>query len=147
MAVIPAGPSSIIVSIEYPGDDSSRWARLYDNRLQGLIVDETGAAEAKPVLVGSLPLAATDTTPILSPQWAIFDDPMLIVPDMLRGRAADFFTWLATNNGANRPLQARFGISSALHNAFEEWSRANPELTFADDPPEPPAAAEEERGQ
>jgi hypothetical protein len=130
--------TGIIISIEYPGEDARWWARLYDNRLQGLIVDETGAAEAKPVIIGQFPLAATATAPILSPQWASFEDPTVVVPDLLRASLAEFLTWLATNNGAHRPLQARFGLSPNLMNGFAAWANHNPDLVFEGDPPPPP---------
>jgi hypothetical protein len=87
------------------------------------------------VLLGSLPLAATDTAPILSPQWAGFDEPAVVVPDLWRGALDDFFTWLATNNGAARPLQMRFAVSPELHNGFAVWANMHPDLVFDGDSP------------
>jgi hypothetical protein len=135
MAVIPT--TGTIISIEYPGDDAKRWARLYDNRARALIVDETGATPMKPQIVGGFPLAATDTAPILSPQWAGFDEPAVVVENLWRGTVSDFFTWLATNNGAHRPLQARFVIEAELVNSFAIWANLHPELVFDDEPPAP----------
>jgi hypothetical protein len=135
MAVIAA--TGIIISIEYPGDDAKRWARLYDNRVHGLTVDEAGTTSPKPVIIGGFPLAATDTAPILSPQWAGFDDPAIIVENLWRGNVSDFFTWLATNNGAHRPLQARFVIDAGLVNGFDTWAGLHPDLTFDGEPPAP----------
>jgi len=49
----------------------------------------------------------------------------VILPDGSRhSTAADFFTWLATNNGANRELRAEFA-SASLRNHFDNWSRSH----------------------
>lgn len=135
MQVVPAGPGSVLVSIEYPADGLA-WARLYDNQLIGWCVDETGAAESLPSIVGQLPTAPPDTGAILSPQWVQFTDPTIFVPDLWRGSLHDFFTWLATNNGATRPLAARFGISSNLVNGFDAWAKTYPALVYVEPPPE-----------
>jgi hypothetical protein len=142
-----AFPGIIVVSIEYPGDDARRWARLYDNHVLGWICDETQvmptkpaapSAQPTPLIVGSFPNMATNTAPILSPQWCKWYEPTMFVPDMLRATLPDFLTWLATNNGARRPLQARFGVNPALLNGFATWANANPDLVFDGDPPPPP---------
>jgi|KBSMisStaDraftv2_1062788.scaffolds.fasta_scaffold98089_2 hypothetical protein len=137
MGTVAAGPGSVMVSIEYDGTGKA-WARLYDNPILGWTIDETGASEPVPSVMGSLPLIPADTAPILSPQWVIFIDPAIFVPDLWRGSFPDFLTWLATNNGATRPLSARFAVSPSLLNGFNEWAQAHPELSFEGDPPEPP---------
>jgi hypothetical protein len=38
-----------------------------DNPILGWTVDETGAVEAAPQIVGQLPLVAPDTAPVISP--------------------------------------------------------------------------------
>jgi hypothetical protein len=148
MMVIPAVSPVIIISIEYPGDDARRWARLYDNQALGWIVDENMPVPQKPaapispqpypLIIGSFPLPATDTNPIISPQWCKYDGPALFVPDVLRSTFSEFLTWLATNNGAHRPLQARFVVHSDLMNGFNDWAAANPDLVFDGEPPPPP---------
>jgi hypothetical protein len=52
----------------------------------------------------------------------------VLVPDLWRGNVADFLTWLATNNGATRPLGKRLGVSLGLFNGFDAWASANPTL-------------------
>jgi hypothetical protein len=39
---------------------------------------------------------------------------------------------LSGNNGAQRQLGKRFGISSTLYNAFDDWARRNPDLVLED---------------
>lgn len=131
---ITAVSTAVLISVEYPADGIS-WARLYDNPILGWTVDETGATPPKPIIIGTLPLVPADTGEVLSPQWANYVDPAVFVPDLWRGSLADFFTWLATNNGVRRPLQARFGVSHTLYNDFRAWAQDNPDLSFVGDPP------------
>jgi hypothetical protein len=49
------------------------------------------------------------------------------VPDLWRGTIPDFFTWLATNNGAQRKVRANFK-DSRLQYALQLWSTQNPAL-------------------
>jgi hypothetical protein len=142
MSTIPA--SAVLVAIQYSPDGLS-WARLYDHRVTGWICDETGAAEAQPVIIGSLPLPAPDTSPIVSPRWALIAgadrrfagirvNPEIHLPGALnafRGTFEVFLTWLATNNGARRPLGAALGISAGAINSFARWSQQNPDLVYS----------------
>jgi len=127
--VIPA--TGLIVSIEYDLDDATLWARLYDNSLQGWVVDEAAAKLDKPLIIGSLTTAATTGAPIISPQWVSWLAPSIIVPDLWRGSFAEFLTWLATNNGAHRPLEGRFRLATDLYNGWTAWAQANPDLVHA----------------
>ena len=83
--------------------------------------------EAAPVIVGTAPPPAPDTGGIQSPKWAHFADESLYVPDVWRGQLIDFFTFLATNNGAQRKVRANFR-SGRLKGAMDQWSTLNPTL-------------------
>jgi hypothetical protein len=149
---IQAIPGVVILSIEY-APNGLDWARVYDNECVGWLVDEsvpateasretreidprapsvTGFHAPYPLIVGSLAKPAPATAPIISPQWAKYTDPAVIVPDVARMRLHDFLTWLATNNGARRPVSSWFAVSSGLYNGYVTWARANPELTWGD---------------
>jgi hypothetical protein len=147
---IPAYGDLIIVSIEY-APNGLDWCRIFDNHALGWLVDETtpippskstrkpsepppettGAHVPFPIILGSMPVPAPDTSPILSPQWAKFKDPAILVPDMLRAALPDFLTWLACNNGAQRPIISQIALHSALFNGYNDWAAANPSLTMA----------------
>jgi hypothetical protein len=146
---IQALPGVVILSIEY-APNGLDWCRVYDNEAVGWLVEEsvpitaasreidprapsvTGQHAPYPLIVGSLATKAPVTAPIISPQWAKYTDPAVIVPDVARMRLGDFLTWLATNNGAHRPVSSWFAVSSGLYNGYVTWARANPELTFGD---------------
>jgi hypothetical protein len=147
---IPAVGEIIIVSIEYAPDGLS-WARLWDNHALGWLIEEpapiatsrakpqppdtTGKNAPIPVVLGSLAEPAPDTAPVLSPQWAKYAQPAVFVPDLLRASLHDFLTWLATNNGARRPIGSMLGLSIPLLNGFNQWALDNPALSFKGDPP------------
>lgn len=127
--VIPSRlAGGVLIAIDYDPTGLA-WCALFDMPISGWTVDETGAAEPVPQLIGSLPPAAPDTSPTQTPQWAVYVHPAVLVPEELwRGSAGEFFTWLATNGGVVRQLEPHFGASSKLHNAFEAWARDNPDL-------------------
>jgi hypothetical protein len=139
MATVIPG-EGMVVSIEYPANGLD-WARLYDNLVLGWYVDETTPVPLAPpapppvaphpCIIGHFPTHAPDTSPIISPQWAKYVEPTIFVPDLWRGSFPEFLTWLATNNGAFRPLESRIRIHTALYNGFEEWARHNPDLVYA----------------
>ena len=119
-SVIASTAPGLLISIEY-APNGLDWARLYDNPILGWVVDEAAPADPQPVVIGQLPTPAAATAPVISPQWAHFvfvgaEPGAVFVPDLWRGATPDFFTWLATNNGAARPLAARFGCDFALQN-------------------------------
>jgi len=60
---------------------------------------------------------------------------MLVVPNQWRGDVSDFLDWLSTNNGAHRPIASRLSRSPRLINAFDDWTRRNPELVLQDEAP------------
>lgn len=87
-------------------------------------------AAPEPIIIGHLPAPAPDTSPILSPQWVEFVDPAVLMPDLWRGNLDDFFYWLATDNGAMRLLEGRFGVSSTAYNTFMRRAERNPGLVL-----------------
>lgn len=70
--VIPG--TGVLASIEYPANGLD-WARLYDNRPSGCRVGDAGTIEPEPVIIGSLPLPAINTSTVLSPQWGFLATP------------------------------------------------------------------------
>lgn len=128
MQVIAA--TGIIIAIEYPIEAPLSWARLYDNQLIGWRIDENGIEQEVPQIIGRLP-DKIDAATMISPQWASFSDPSALVPDLWRGPADDFFTFLATNSGGRRPIAAEFRLSIPLYNAFIAWAGRNPSLVYA----------------
>jgi len=150
---IPAVGELLIISVEYAPDGLS-WCRIWDNHCLGWLVDETTAVEAPPayrklpevtgqhapvpIILGSLAALAPDTTPVISPQWGKFHAPPAVVflPDLARMRLSDFLTWLATNNGAHRPIGTMLALSGSLLNGYRVWAGENPALAFAGDPPD-----------
>lgn len=155
---ITSPPGVILLSVEYD-PTGLVWCRLYDNEVLGWLVDETTASapvlwagsfdgpsptkpavtgqhQPLPIIIGSLAEKAPDTPPILSPQWCLFREPSSVfVPDLARVELDDFFTKLATNNGATRKLQRRFALSNTLHVRFGAWASVNPGLVFEGEPP------------
>jgi hypothetical protein len=131
--VVPAAANTIVISIEYDATGLA-WARLTDHQALAWYIDNSQMPmPPRPSINGTLPRTAPDTRPILSPQWAEFvGGPAIFVPSMWRGSINNFFTWLATNNGAHRQLAKGFGISSGLYNAFDNWARRNPDLVLPD---------------
>lgn len=141
MLAISALPGQVIISCNYD-PTAKEWVDLFDNPVLGWLVDETQLnpnlgqpvppiGEA-PVIVGTMPAGAVDTTPIFSPQWAHVVSNRIYVPDIWRGEIADFITWIATNNGAKRKVRGNFSDHN-LSNIMYEWSKRNPEL-FRDEP-------------
>jgi hypothetical protein len=88
-----------------------------------------------PAIIGHLLALAPSTPPILSPQWAQYIVPNVFVPDLWRGTTQEFFTWLATNNGANRLIGSCLLVDNSLQQAYSQWAHDNPTLAFAGDPP------------
>jgi hypothetical protein len=128
--MIVAARGDVVISMDY-GPTALDWVDLYDNRCVGWNVDDglPVAHEAVPVIVGQLPTdRSSETAPVISPQWAESTQGGVIVPDMWRGSLYDFFTWLATNNGAARRLRAKFTLSEADMSAWANWAARNPSL-------------------
>jgi hypothetical protein len=106
---------------------------LFDNSVLAWLVDETGVLPVVPVILGTLAPTAPATAPIFSPQWAARNGHEFMIPDIARGSPGDLFTFLSTNNGANRPIYANF-TDVGLINDFNTWARAHPTLHLKDVP-------------
>jgi hypothetical protein len=114
MAVTPAHPNDVLVTFEY-APNGLDWARLRDVRLLRWVVDESGPLDApRPIVSGMLPPLAVNTDPVRSPQWAVFYNPMVGIPNEWRGNLSDFLTWLATNAGAHRQLEKQMSGEGGL---------------------------------
>ena len=137
MLAIAAQTGQVLISCNYDAT-GLEWVDLFDNPVLGWVVDETTLASLPidgpvppfgevPIIVGALPPAPAATTPILSPQWAHFSNGRIYVPNLWRGTIADFLTWIATNNGANRKVRGNFSDPN-LVNVMYEWKAHNAEL-------------------
>jgi hypothetical protein len=125
MLTIAGDPSQTIVSCNYVGADA---VDLFDNPTLGWLVDETSGEPPTPVITGTLPPPApSDAGAFLSPQWAHLTDSGIFVPDAWRGPVYDFFTWIATNNGAKRRVRGNFSDTRLIY-ALTSWAQQNPAL-------------------
>jgi hypothetical protein len=79
------------------------------------------------VIVGTLPPVAPETGPIISPQWAAVQGSFVTVADRWRGDLDQFFSWLATNNGARRRLRSNF-LSELAGTRWVAWASRYPAL-------------------
>jgi hypothetical protein len=142
IAISASGDGIVILSVEYAANGLD-WARIYDNYCVGWLVDEnlavpykpdtTGRHAPFPLIIGTLPVPAPDTAPIISPQWGKYVRGEVFIPDLWRGSLSEFLTGLATNNGARRLLGSRLAAAPEVAKAFHDWGRANPGLLLPDD--------------
>ena len=128
--VVPSTRDEVLIVANYD-PTGLEWVDLFDNHLLAWIIDETETTEPKPSAIGSLPPAAPDTSPILSPQWAVGVLATVYVPDVWRGSFSEFLTWLATNNDAERQVGGKGLRLPELQNQYRTWSNANPRLVWA----------------
>jgi hypothetical protein len=135
MLAITAQAGQVIISCSYD-ETGLAWVDLFDNPVLGWVLDDSSVTTLSkptptifeaPVIVGLMTPAPTDTTPILSPQWVHFAHGIIYVPDLWRGNVADFLTWMATNNGAQRKVRANF-TDPTLTNVMYEWGKRNEAL-------------------
>jgi hypothetical protein len=138
--VTPPPQPTILVNCEYnsqPYEDRPvglGWVILYDNRVLCWIIDTTNQRKPIPAIIGSMPPpVAADTAPVKSPLWAVRDEQVIKVPDMWRGSIQEFFTWIATNNGATRKVFADFS-DVGLAADFAAWVGHNPGLGLSGPP-------------
>jgi hypothetical protein len=139
MLAIPGDSTQTIISCNYDPTGLAA-VDLFDNPVMGWLIDETQSARSAvavppivemPIITGTMPPAAEATGAILSPQWAHVVADSVYVPDAWRGRLSDFFTWIATNNGAQRKVRGNFRNSS-LNYALATWAASNPALFNAE---------------
>ena len=130
VAVAPL-TGSTLVTCEYNPDavgdagPGLAWVILHDNPVLAWLVDETGATPVVPVILGSMGGAPPVTDPVRSPAWIVREGNTMFAPDIARGTYNEMFQLLATNNGANRPIYAKFADYD-LAIAWNQWSRDNP---------------------
>jgi hypothetical protein len=125
MLIANGFPQDLIISCNYDGT-GLEWVDMFDNPALGWLVDET-TGFSNPIITGSLPPHAPATDPILSPQWAHIHIDSVFVPDKWRGGVMNFFTWLATNGGAQRKVRGNFMATNLLY-ALDSWRQQNPGL-------------------
>jgi hypothetical protein len=106
------------------------WCDMFDNHALAWAIDTTGASQPEPVVVGSLPPAPPDTSPVVSPTWVATVANGAIVADKWRGQLYDLFDWLASNNGATRKLRGNFGYVHTM-NEWAYWAKDNPTKVWA----------------
>ncbi len=98
------------------------WVILHDNHILGWTLTDP----ITPIIVGTMDVPVTaDTAPVVSPQWAQYFEGTVFVPDTWRGGLAEFFTHIATNNGAQRKVYAKF-YNGELAQAWRQWASGNP---------------------
>ena len=136
MGAVPA-VGDLLITVEYNddvyGEPGMVWAILHDNTVLAWLVDEAAAAPPIPVIFGSMAGDGPATGDILSPSWAVRNGATIFIPDMARGSANEFFNFIASNNGAHRPLYAKFA-DTALATEFQQWAGINPALYLSAPP-------------
>ena len=124
---------SLLVTFDYndtvAGDPALVWVIIHDNPIIAWSLTEPIA----PIIIGSMPLPAPDTSPIKSPPWGQYVGGTLYIPDVARGNATAMFNAIAFNNGANRKLYANF-INSDLASAWRQWAENNPANALSSPP-------------
>lgn len=140
---MPAVPATgWIITCEYDPTGLA-WCIVHDNRLIAWLVDDSGPSgtPVEPKILGTLPGDAPKSGEVLSPSWASLEIDTVFVPNVWRGLAMHFLEWLATNNGANRPLYAVFA-SQNMQAAWTGFAANYPHLAL-DHPPNVPVKAAE----
>ena len=103
-----------------------------------LVDPTTPTAAPIPIGLAPPPTPPPNTGAIQSPPWALSYGALIsqhghlvavvaTPDDSFIGTLPDFFTWLATNNGATRKLSARLGLPTMV-NIWNLWARDNPDL-------------------
>jgi hypothetical protein len=139
MAVTAAGSGDYVITIQYndtPAPAGLLAATLSDNSVKAWLVDPAGVVPPIPQILGGMPAdAPPDTAPVLSPRWVEVVHPyhVILVPNIRRSSYGDFFTWLATNNGASRQLYVNFAHPD-LDGAFQLWAGRFPGLALSEPP-------------
>src|SRR5262249_12527439 len=104
-----------------------------DNPVLAWLVDETGAEPPAPSIVGTLPPAAPNTSPVVSPAWTVREGQTFFIPDIARGSLSDMLTFVATNNGAQRKAYCNLA-DPALVAEGRQWAEAHPQLALSAPP-------------
>jgi hypothetical protein len=121
--VVPSQPGELLLSMYYPEVDQ---VLIFDNHVLGWVVDsaEPQGAEPIPRIIGALPPAAE------GPQWAsVMANGTVFVPDLYRGSATDFFSWLAALGDGYR-LNGDGLTVGFLATAWRGWAGGHGSQTF-----------------
>lgn len=141
MSTVPTPDGDLIISLEHDPSGAAAWADMWDSRVLGWIVDDRAASDLaqvprtqpqtqpQPAIIGALPPPAPDTAPVISPQWVSVYKDQVIVPNQWRGPLDQLFTWLATNNGAQRQLRGNF-LNPDIVNVWRSWTAHNAALVW-----------------
>jgi len=129
--VVPSAQNQLLITLNYD-PTGLEWVDLFDNALVGWVIDEAEPQtfEPQPRAIGSLAPKAPDTSPVISPHWALAMPGVVFVPDLYRGDIPEFFTWLSTNGDADRRIGGQGLVYPNLQNAYQSWARLNPDLVF-----------------
>jgi hypothetical protein len=136
--VLPIASSALLIACTYDPTDLA-WCSMADIAVVGWLADTGDAmAPGSPVILGTMPPAAPDTTPVLSPLWAMREGPDWLwyaSPGVtFSGTVHQLLDFLATNNGATRQLYGDF-LDPVLAVSWTEWAAGNPSLAL-DMPPQ-----------
>lgn len=127
----------IVISFEYEPESGVLWADMWDNHVLGWVSDLTTGIPAQPVVIGGLPdFPAIDTAPVVTPEWASVRGIEAIAPNQWRGPLYDLFTFLATNNGAQRKLRGNFA-DATVSNTWDRWAGDHADLVWNGDRGQP----------
>jgi len=131
---VPPMDETVLITCEYDPPTGVAWAILHDNPVMAWLVDASGASP-QPVILGSKPPPPPETAPVLSPAWAVITkaEADVFVPDVWRGDIRGFFSLVASNNGAQRPIYANFA-NDMLASAWNNWALGNPTLALKTPP-------------
>ena len=126
--VLPSTDVDSIFSMEYDAT-FLEWAKPWENTVFGWGVDIADLTHPEPIILGSMGIVPPDTSPIITPYWAWCraKNDVVVVPDLWRGNAVEFFIWLATNNGAKRKVG---NATLSLRSAYDNFRRHYPDLAL-----------------
>jgi len=143
--IVPSFPDDVVVAIRYDQTGLAT-ADLADYQAVGWRIDDyaagwgfnpltnrwvyvicpPGRTQPQPQLIGDAPFPTPNTGQVVSPPWARVQSGLCSAPEF-RGSLADFFTFVATNNGAHRLLSGNF-LHSNIDNTWKQWSQQNGDL-------------------
>jgi hypothetical protein len=130
--VVPSTQNELLITIAYDNKGTD-WADLKDNHILAWVIDSNeppNPPEPRSITVYPYSENPPITEPIVTPNWAVGFIDTIYVPDIFRGSPLEFYTWLATNNGAQRKVGGANLRNEQLVNTFDQWSRQNPNLVY-----------------
>lgn len=130
----PSSPSSVVedlasVLVMTYDPTGTQWVRVSSWPIIAWTYDLSNPVNPKPMTIGNPIKTPPSTGAIASPAWAYCLGPDAVFVsdefDEWRGTLAEFFDWIATNNGASRKVDAWF-TWPALLNVWNKWSYGKP---------------------